>query len=499
MESTDAARTEDALRPAPAQREPDDAEAARGQPIAQVEIGGFRRMLREDMDGYLRAMRRGLPFTPEGLAGDVSELWASGFFDDVQAEISPRDDGVHVRIFVRERPSVDAIEFSGNHEIDEEDLREAASAELKVGSVLSYPAVSRAVQKIRDKYAEEGFVLAEISEEVKVKKGDKVVVKISIKENQKLKVRRITFVGNAHVKEPELREVMISGTPGLFEFGTGGPFRRDVLERDLLAINAMYYDRGYLSVQVDTPRVQLTPDRDGVEITIPIQEGPRYRIRRLKVREVDRDGVEVEPLGGRRHLRDMVRAAPGQYFNRAELVKDIAGIQTMYRDAGYANVDVPPDTQLDPAKEEVDIDIAIRRGAPVHFGRIEIRGNTKTQDKVIRREMEIEEGALFSETKLERSRARILALGYFERADISTEQGAGPGLIDVAVEIGEKPTGTFQVGAGFSSAESFMFTAKIQQQNLFGTGRSLSLQAEISALRQLVDFSYYDPYFMDTR
>lgn len=203
-------------------------------------------------------------------------------------------------------------------------------------------------------------------------------------------------------------------------------------------INALYYDKGYLSVQVATPRVMLTPDRNGIEITIAITEGPRYRIRQMRVYERDEDGREIEPLGGRRHLREMIRAKPGDYFNRAELVKDLGAVQTLYRDAGYANVEAPPATELDPEREEVDIIVAIRRHQPVRFGRIEIRGNTKTRDKVIRREMEIAESDLFSETKLERSKRRITALGYFERVDISTEQGDDPAHVNVNVEIGEK-------------------------------------------------------------
>jgi outer membrane protein insertion porin family len=194
----------------------------------------------------------------------------------------------------------------------------------------------------------------------------------------------------------------------------------------------------------------------------------------------------------------MVRARPGDWFNRAELAKDLGAIQTMYRDAGYANVEAPPATELDPEKQEVDIIVAIRRHKLVYFGRIEVRGNTKTRDKVIRREMEIEERQLFSETKLEISKRRITALGYFERVDISTEQAEDPDHINVNVEIGEKPTGTFQVGAGFSSIESFIATAQVQQANLFGSGQSLSLQAQISGLRQLIDVRFFEPYFLDS-
>ncbi len=266
----------------------------------------------------------------------------------------------------------------------------------------------------------------------------------------------------------------------------------------MLVISAHYYDKGFMSVRVAAPRVMLTPDRSGIDIVLTIDEGPRYRVRRLSVTEIDADGREIEPLGGRQVLREMIRARPGEYLNRAELVKDISGIQTHYRDQGFANVDAPPQIQPYPDIEKVDVIIRIQRGEPVKFGRIEIRGNTKTRDKVIRREMEIAEGQLFSETNLEQSRRRIASLGYFERVDVSTEQTKNSGLVNVNVEVTEKPTGTFQIGAGFSSIESFIATAQVQQANLFGRGQSLALLAQLSGLRQLPDIRFIEPYFLDT-
>jgi outer membrane protein insertion porin family len=478
---------------------PTEAELARGLPIAKVVLAGNRRISSEDISGYLSQMRPGKTFTPEGLSKDVREMWDSGYFEDIEVDLTRRDDGVYLRVLVRERPSIKAIEFSGNEKIEKDDLTEALSTEVKAGTILSYAAIRRGVQKLRDKYAEEGYFLAEVSYEVVPQKENQVTLKFTIREHEQVSVRRITFIGNLHVSDAELREVMITGTTNAFlDFGSGGPFRQDAFERDILVLNALYYDRGYLSVQVATPRVMLTPDRTGIEVTIAITEGPRYRIRNLQIFEKDEDGKEIEPLGGRRHLREMIKARSGDFFNRADLVKDLTGVQTLYRDAGYANVEAPPATQLDPEKEEVDIVVAIRRRQLVYFGRIEIKGNTKTRDKVIRREMEIKEQGLFSETLLEKSKRRITALGYFERVDVSTEQGADPTHVNVNVEIGEKPTGTFQVGAGFSSIENFIATAQVQQANLFGNGQQLALQAQISGLRQLIDVRFIEPYFLDS-
>jgi len=474
---------------------------ARGLPLVRVTVAGNRRVPAEALAEHL-TMRAGQPFSPEALARDVRSLWDSGLVDDVEVDLARTSAGVSLRVLVRERPAVKSVDFDGNHAIDADDLREAVSGELKPGDVLSYAAARRAAQRIRDKYAVEGYYLAEVGEEITPVKGGEAAVRFRVTEREKLSVRRINFVGNHGVPTEELMEVMLTGKGGLLGSlglgGVDGPFRQDVFERDVMVLSALYYDKGYLAVQIGTPRVMITPDREGIEITIGVEEGPRYRIRALQIEERDEDGHPIEPLGGRRHLREMLRARPGDFFNRGELVKDIAAVQTMYRDAGYANVEVPPATELDPDRSEVDVRVAIKRRRPVRFGRVEIRGNTKTRDKVIRRELEIGEEAPFSESGLDRSRRRVQALGFFERVDLSTTAGGDPDHLDVTVEVTEKPTGTFQVGAGFSSMESFVFTSQIQQNNLFGTGRSLGLNAQISGLRQLVDFHFFEPHLADT-
>ncbi len=472
-----------------------EAERAEGTPIVRIDISGNRRVAKDDILSYLR-QKPGHLFKVENLSSDVRALWDSGFFDDVEVDMSREDRGVVLRFLVRERPNIKGVEFEGNSEIENDKLQEAI--EIKANTILSVPAVRRSVQKIKDAYAEKGYFLADVDSTIEPQRDNEVIVKFKITEHSPVTVRRITFVGNYNVPDEELRAVMQTGQGGFFAFGSGGPYRQDIFERDVVLLNALYYDKGYMNVSIGTPRVMLTPDREGIEIALLVHEGPRFKIRQLKVYERDADGKEVEPLGGRRALRQLVRAKSGDYFNRAELVKDLGAVRTLYRDAGYANVEAEPETELDPVRHEVDIIIPIRRGPLVHVERIEVKGNTKTRDKVLRREMEIEESDLFSETKLEDSKRRIVALGYFERVDVSTEQGSTPETININFEVTERPTGTFQVGAGFSSIENFIATAQIQQANLFGNGQSLALQAQVSGLRQLISIRFFEPYFLDS-
>jgi len=471
------------------------AQQAEGLPIASTEIVGNRRVARDDVLSYLRE-KPSQPFRVENLTSDVRALWDSGFFEDVQVDLTTNDKGVVLRFIVRERPNIKEVVFQGNDEIENDKLNEAI--ELKPNTILSVPAVRRSVQKIKDAYGEKGFFLAEVESEVIPQRENEVIVRFKIVEHKPVTVRRVTFIGNEHVSDSELRDQMQTGNGGFFSFGSGGPYRQDVFERDVLMMSALYYDKGYLSVQIGTPRVMLTADREGIDISVIIHEGPRYKIRQLRVYERDNEGREIEPLGGRRALRQMVSEQSGDYFNRAQLIKDLQAVRTLYRDAGFANVEAEPETELDPVHEQVDIVVPIRRGPAVHIERIEVKGNTKTRDKVVRREMEIQEGQLFSETRLENSKRRVTALGYFDRVDVSTEQGSGPDRIVVYVEVAEKPTGTFQVGAGFSSIESFIATAQVQQANLFGNGQALAVQAQVSALRRLVTVRFFEPYFLDS-
>ncbi len=336
-----------------------DAELARGLTISKVTITGNQRIPTDDILVYLQNERVGKDFSPEGLAKDVREMWKSLFFDDIKVELTKSDQQCQLRIVIGERPSIKTIDWAGNDGLDNDALTEALSVEVKVGSILSYAALRRGVQKLRDKYAEEGYFLAEVDYEVEDTKNNQVNLKFTVHEHEQVSVRRVTFLGNDHIPDGELRDAMLTGHGSFFDFGSGGAFRQDVFERDILVLTSLYYDRGFLGVQVATPRVELAPDRTGIELTIPIIEGPRFKVRTIKLYERDADGKEVEPIGGRRALRDMVRAKPGDWFNRAEIAKDIGTIQTLYRDAGYANVEVPLENDVDPETNEVDLRMAI--------------------------------------------------------------------------------------------------------------------------------------------
>ncbi|MFT3922394.1 MAG: outer membrane protein assembly factor BamA [Myxococcales bacterium] len=467
-----------------------------GRRIGAVEVSGNGRVSADDVRASMK-LKPGLNCSDAEVARDAKALWDLGYFDDLIFRARLEGELVILNLEVKERPAIGKITFEGDDEIDEEDIDEKVT--LEVGAILVENEVRDQIPKIRDVYAEEGFFLAKVSYRLIAMPNNQVNVRFDIVEGPEVSVRRIQFVGNDHLSDDDILEFMRTHPTGFFSFlNSNDTFKREFFDEDVLRIQALYYDKGYLNVQVLPPRVELTPDRQQIDITIPIKEGPRFRIGRLRVVEYDNNGNEVEPLGGRRAVREKVTAQPGDWFSRTKLSEGIEGITRHYRDESFAKVEVEPETQLEPERNTVHITVGIRRGPECHVERIEIQGNDKTRDRVIRREILITEGEKYSQSMVERSKDRITALGYFERVDMSEADGATPDGLIITYEVKERATGTFQVGAGFSSIEQFILTAQVDQQNLFGHGQSLSLQAQISGIRQLVQIQFVEPYLMST-
>ncbi|MEM1413673.1 MAG: outer membrane protein assembly factor BamA [Myxococcota bacterium] len=467
-----------------------------GRQIREIRVEGARRVLPDDIRASI-PLRRGLPCADDEVARAAQELWDLGFFADLRFEGELVGEEIVLTITVRERPAIAKVSFEGNDEIDDEDIEEEVS--LREGAILSVPDVQAQVAKIRAKYAEEGYFLARVAYEV-VPTDDEteIEVRFTIDEGEEVEIRRIHYVGNRALSDEELAGVTQLQSTRWHSFITDrNSFDEEAFEQDVQIIQAYYYDKGYLQMRVGTPRVELTSDFRFIDITIPVEEGPRYRVGAMRVAEVDGSGAEQEPL--EEDLRERVDLTEGDWFNRTAIATGLQDIQRTYRDAGYAYVEVSPETDLDAETRVVDIELRIVRGPPVRIERIQISGNSKTRDSVIRRELTILEGDLYSQSDIERSRLFLQRLGYFDRVDFSEERGSRPDLLVLNVEVAERSTGTFQVGAGFSSIESFILTAQIQQQNLFGNGHTLGLNVQLSGIRQTIRLNFIEPYFLGTR
>ncbi len=463
-----------------------------GHRIEKIRVQGHGRVAADDIRATMK-LRPGLPCTDAEVTADARAIWNLGYFDDIAVDAALKGKGVELLFRVRERPAIAAIVYEGNDELDESDFEEKVTLEL--GAVLSIPEVREQLDRIQDLYAEEGYFLARVKYELDPMPNNQVRVRFIVDEGEEVTVRRIVFLGNKNLDDDDLKSVMQTGETGLFSFlSSNNNFQRQNFEEDINRIRALYYDRGYLTVHIVQPLVELTPDRRHIDITIRIKEGPRFKIKSIGIKEVDKSGKEVEPLAGRTNLREQIHLDPGDWFSSTVIQRDLQEITRFYRDRGYAFVNISPQTELHPDQRLVDLMVSIERGPLVYVQRINIKGNQKTRDEVIRRELRIAESELYNQTRVERSKRRVTALGYFENVEVSEQRGSQPDRIVINFEVAERPTGTFQVGAGFSSLETFLFTGQIQQQNLLGRGQTLAFNLQLSGIRQLMQLQFVEPY-----
>lgn len=459
--------------------------------VVEIRVEGNRRVESE-------AVRRALKTKPGNLfdetrtADDLRAIWALGYFSDVQLLVQRLPSGgVAYVVRVEERPVVREIQLVGNEELSREDLKE--QIEVKLNTILDMDAVRRTAKAIQAKYVEKGYFLAEVTYRITpLESGGAVAVVFPVEENAKVMVKEVTFTGVEQVPVSALKEVMITREGGYLSFITGeGTYREEAFQRDLAVIQTVYYDRGFLNVRIDKPVVTISPDKRFIYISIPVTEGEPYDIGSI--------GFSGDLEVPEEELHALMSTKPGERFNRSKLFEDIQKLSDVYYDRGYAYANINPRTNTDADKRIVDLTFDVQKGPQVTIERIDIVGNTKTRDKVIRRELRVYEGELYSGTGVRRSQQRVTALGFFETVEITQRAGSTEDSIVLQVEVQEKATGTFQVGLGFSNVENFIFTAQISQNNFLGWGQSVSASAQISGLRSLVQLSYYDPYFLDTR
>jgi outer membrane protein insertion porin family len=458
--------------------------------VEKIDFSGNRKVEDDAMKVNL-VSAAGAPLDREKLREDVRALWKMGFFEDIRVEAEQLPGNtVSLTYVVTEKPSIRKILVQGNKELDLDKINEVI--DLKRDAILDINKVKKNTQKIRELYVGKGFYLAGVDYELRPVNEAEVDVWLTVQENAKVQIRRISFSGNQAISSSRLRSIMSTSEGGYLSFlSDGGTYQEEIFERDLTLITAYYYDHGHVLVKVANPQITLSADKRFMYINIPIEEGPIFDIGKID--------FKGDLFGSKQEYYDRLRTKPKQQFSRSRLGGDMLRLNDFYKDRGFAYVNVSPQTAVNMDQKTVDVTFEIEKGQKVYFERVNIRGNSKTRDKVIRREMKIAEGELYSQTNLDISRARIQALGYFEKVDVSTRRGSTDELIEVNIEVAERPTGTFQIGAGFSSVENFIAQAQISQNNLFGWGQTLALQAQLSGLRQLFSLRFIEPYFFDTR
>ncbi|MBX5484386.1 MAG: outer membrane protein assembly factor BamA [Myxococcaceae bacterium] len=458
--------------------------------MVDVRVEGNRRVEAVAVERAL-TQKRGDEFDPTKTADDLRALWRLGFFSDIQLLVQRLPQGGLIYVVrVEERPSVREVRLEGNKELGKDEFKE--QLEIKPGGILDVEQVRRSAKKIQEKYVDKGFFLAEVDWRTeKVPETNQVDVVFEIREHSKVQVREIQFIGNEHVPSNVLKDAMQTKEASFISFLTGeGTYREELFQRDLTFIQAAYFDRGFINAKVEKPIVTISADKKDIFITMKVEEGEQYRIGKL-----DFSGDLIK---SREELHRLMTSHEGDVFSRTTLIKDLSALTDVYYDAGYAYANINPVTQVHADEKVIDLTFDVQKGRQVTVERIEITGNVKTRDKVIRREMRVYEGELFSGTGLRQSQERINALGFFETVEVTHKPGSTDDQIVVLVNVKEKPTGTFQLGLGFSNVEQWVFTLQVEQNNFLGWGQAVSASAQLSSLRNFVQLSFFDPYFLDS-
>lgn len=452
--------------------------------LREVKISGNLRVEDDGIRLHLKS-RAGELFNSATVEQDVKAIYRMGFFDDVQAELSP--DGV-LTYAVKEKPYVRELRVQGAAQVSREKVEAALG--ISPRTILDRTKVAEGVDKVRKLYNDQGYVNAVVDYSVSVESNNQAVVALDIVEGVRLLIKKISFEGNKAFSEGELKDEIATKEEWMFSFITNrGVLDRDMLTNDVAILSNHYNDHGYVEHKIDDPVILRA--RDGLEVVFRVHEGPQYRVGKV---EIGGDLIQ----DGRQMLKS-VKLTTGQIFRGSRLREDITTLSELYSNKGFAFVQVDPVTNIDQTQKNVNVALVITKGPPVYFNRVLVAGNTKTRDKVVRREMVANEQELFAGTKITQSRNALQRTGYFEDVQITTKKTNQPDTVDLQVDVKEGPTGTFQVGAGYSSGDGFLFNANVSEKNLMGKGQGVSGSFSIGSSRQDFLVNLSDPYFNDSK
>jgi outer membrane protein insertion porin family len=419
---------------------------------------------------------------------DLRAIFKMGHFQDVQAAIEERNGRKTLVYRVKERPLVRSVQFAGNKELSADKLRPAVT--FRTPGIHDPQAVDQTVNALRQLYLEEGYYGVEVEPKLEVGDDGEGTLTFDIREGRKVLIRSISFEGNTVFADRRLRKAMETRERWMWSWLTGrGIYKEEVLQDDLERIADLYYNEGYVQVRVRKPQIIFNEDRRFLTLHIEIEEGEQFQVGEVRVQGDLLEGVD--------DLLKFTKLRQGQVFSRARLRDDVSALTNVYADRGYAYVNVAPMTHIEPENRRINLVFDIEQGIQVAIERIRITGNSKTRDKVIRREMPLAETDLYSATKLRESRRRVHNLGFFEEVNVSTSPGTEEGLMNVDIEVKERPTGTFSVGVGYSSVDGALAQGSVTQENFLGRALRLNLAGSFGKRSTTYQLGITDPYFLD--
>lgn len=455
-----------------------------GGVISAVQIQGNVRAEPETIRSYLQ-LKPGQPYDAAAADRSLKALFGTGLFADVVIEMQ----GSTLVVKVTENPIINRVAFEGNSKIDDDKLRDEVQSRAR--QVFTRARVQADVERILTIYRRSGRYNASVEPKIIKLEQGRVDLVFEINEGDVTGIKRITFIGNEAFGDGTLRGKIRTTESAWWRFlSSDDRFDPDRLNLDKELLRKFYLTEGYADFRVVSAIAELSPTRDGFFLTFTISEGERYKFGEVEI-STRFQGLDVDVL------KRFLRMSEGDWYDSTEVEKTVTALSDVVGSLGYAFVEVRPNIRRNKDNKTVDVTFEIQEGPRVYVERINISGNTRTLDKVIRREFRLAEGDAFSTAKVRRSQERLRALGFFEKVDISAAPGSAPDKTNIEVQVVEQSTGDISFGAGYSSTAGILGDISIKERNLLGKGQEVRLGLSLGTLSTNIDFSFTEPYFMD--
>ena len=455
-----------------------------GDRLQQIRVEGAQRIEPDTIRSYM-SIHPGDRITQEKLDESLKALFATGLFADVTVRRAKNDVVVHVV----ENPIINRIAFEGNRRIKSDALRD--EVKLRPRIVFTRSRVQADVQRIMDIYRRSGRFAASVVPKVIRLPQNRVDLVFEINEGDLTEIRKISFIGNKHFSDSDLRDVIQTKESAWWRFlSSNDTYDPDRLTFDKELLRRHYLANGYADFRVVSAVAELTPDNKAFYITFTLDEGERYKFGKIDITSSLRD-LKVKDL------RQQLTVKTGNWYNADDIETSISNLTDAVGVLGYAFVDIRPQVHRDRKARTINVNFVIQEGPRVYVDRINISGNVRTLDKVIRREMLLVEGDAFNSSKLRRSRQRVRNLGFFEKVDIENKAGTTPDKTDINVKVKERSTGEISFGAGYSTTTGILGEISLRERNLLGRAQDLKLSLQVGQKRQQINLSFTEPYFLD--
>jgi len=453
--------------------------------VSGVEIAGNKR-IESDAIKMIIKTKPGDIYLSKSLSDDLKAVFAMGYFDDIRIEAEDTPDGKKIIFRVKEKPTIRVIRFNGNKVFNDDKVKENLT--IKTGSILNPFKIRRNIGRIEELYKEKNYHNVKVTYNIHQLEHNQADLEFDIDEGEKVLIKSITFEGNNAYTDKELKNLIKTSEKGFFSWLTSsGDLKMEDLDQDVSRLSGYYYNNGYIQARIGEPQVEYKGN--WIYITIKIDEGPQF-----KVGNVDITGDLVLPKD---ELIKRLKITKETYYNREVVRNDILALTDIYSDEGFAYADISPTIDKDFDNLKVNITYIVQKGKQVYFEYINIGGNTKTRDKVIRRELNVYEQELYSGRKLKQSVRNLYKQDYFEDIKVNTVKGSADDQMILKIDVTEKPTGTMAFGAGYSSQESIFGSVAVSQRNLFGRGQTLQAEGQIGSRTSLYRLSFTEPWLFE--